>query len=54
MSLEIVLIVIVVALVLLTLLWGLLRPSGQRAPRKAPPPEKRYGGFRPTREDSDA
>lgn len=54
MSIEIVAIAIVVALVLLTLVWGALRPSEQRSPRKPPPAEKRYGGFRPTREDSDA
>ena len=54
MSIEIAVIAIVVVLVLLTLIWGVLRPSEQRAPRKPPPPEKRYSGFRPSREDSDA
>ena len=54
MSLVTIAIAVVVALVLLTLIWGLLRPSDQRQQRKPPPPEKRYSGFRRTPEDSDA
>jgi hypothetical protein len=52
MSIATIAIAVVVALVLLTLIWGLLRPSEQRPARKQQ--EKRYGSFRRAGEDTDA
>jgi hypothetical protein len=49
MNLAYIGIAVVVALVLLTVVWGLLRPTDGRQE-----PGKRYEGFRQARDESDS
>jgi multisubunit Na+/H+ antiporter MnhC subunit len=51
MTLAYIVIGVAVALVVLTLLWGVRHPSEEREPRE---PSKRYGGFRRVTDESDS